>query len=145
MFFLKTCTNCFGVLFSEKSISLKLGNLQLPRSYRRFKPSELPVLACRAQGVQLCQTLSPTKRHQLSMEISPWAPLTCKPARHTQKELQTQLKFTKDYSYIYCLHFLLHNGNVEETHISCTCESKKVIKYHCTTACHSHSSWKKSR
>lgn len=86
----------------------KLGNLQLPRSYRRFKPSELSVLDCRAQGVQPWQSLSPAKRHQFSMQISPWAPLTCKPARHTQKELQTQIKSTKDYSCIYYLSFLLH-------------------------------------
>lgn len=144
MFFLKTCTNCFGV--SEKSTSLKLGNLQLPRSYRRLKPSDCQ---CLLAGLRVSSSAKPSllqKRHQLSMEVSPWAPLTCKPARHTQEELQTQSKFTKDYSYMYCLPFLLHNGNAEDNHnISCTCESKKAIKYHCTTACHSHSSWKKSR
>lgn len=42
------------------------------------------------------------------MQISLWAPLTCKPARHTQKELQTQIMFATDYLYIYCLPFPLH-------------------------------------
>lgn len=87
----------------KRAFLWKPRSLQLPRSYRRFKPSELSVLARRAQGVQPWQTLFPAERHQFSMQNPPWAPLTCKPARPTQKELQTQIKFTKDYSCIYCL------------------------------------------
>lgn len=93
--FPKTCTLVSCCL--KRTFLWKLRSLQLPRSYKRFKPSELSVLARRAQGVQPWQTLSPAERHQFSIQNPPWAPLTSKPARPTQKELQTQTKFTKDY------------------------------------------------
>lgn len=54
----------------KRAFLWKLGNLQLPRSYRRFKPSQLSVLACRAQGVLVWQTLSCKKTPILNGNLS---------------------------------------------------------------------------
>lgn len=105
--------HCLNRVFIWKQLSYL--SLQLHKSYRRLKPSELSILGCRAQGVQPWQTLSPAKRHQchsMPQLISSWTPLTSKPARPTQKVLKDKhgLQFSKDYSYtclLLCV-FLLH-------------------------------------
>lgn len=129
----------------KRAFIWKLGKLWFPRSYRRFKPSELSVLACRAQAAQPWQTLSPAKILNANLSLGTFDLQTSK--THTERVTNPNKVYQRLFMHLlFTFSPSLHNGSAEDAcNISCTCESKKLIKYHWTTACHNHSSWKKSR